>query len=143
MCIRFRKGLPRIEFDPGWKQTRDTAKDAGVEWWLPIAFAFVLGIVATAALMLNIGPRAVSGRLTKTDADHALALMQRKMPNTPFVSARVDHNAPWLVALRAKHSKAPVLYDPAHHALVIGLVVNFDNPEQRIAPGVPAGGGAP
>ena len=65
----------------------------------------------------------------------ALAYLQHKMPNAGFTGVRRDPNVPGLLDVETGKPQ-PVYFDPRNHALIIGLVVNLDNPRAIIAPGV-------
>ncbi len=110
-----------------------------------------LGLFGIAWLILGYGlghacsadtPKAppAPAAVTQQQADAALHWLSAKMPNTVFSAARPDPGAPALVRLTAQDSPAPLYFDPIHHYLTIGLVVNLDNPNQRIATGHLVGG---
>ena len=102
-----------------------------------------LGLFAAACLVLGFGIGRgchstmvkVPVAVTQQQADAALHWLSGKMSNTVFTAARPDADAPALVQMTARDSPAPLYFDPAHHYLTIGLVVNLDNPNQRIAAG--------
>ena len=73
------------------------------------------------------------------------AYLRGKMPRAGFTGVQPDSMAPGLFHVKtASNPNAPVYFDPRNHALIIGLVVNLDNPQALIAPGTqfPAGNGA-
>jgi len=102
-----------------------------------------LGLFAAACLILGFGighacrttAKAAPAAVTQKQADAALHWLSGKMPNTVFTAARPDVDAPALVQMTARDSPASLYFDPVHHYLTIGLVVNLDNPNQRIAAG--------
>lgn len=65
----------------------------------------------------------------------AFAYLQHKMPNSGFTGVKRDPNVPGLLDVETGKPQ-PVYFDPRNHALIIGLVVNLDNPRAIIAPGV-------
>jgi len=109
-----------------------------------------LGLFAAACLVLGFGighgcntaAKTMPAAVTQQQADAALHWLSGKMPNTVFTAARPDVDAPALVQMTARDSPAPLYFDPVHHYLTIGLVVNLDNPNQRIAGGHLAGNSA-
>lgn len=148
MCFT-KAGRQRIR--QRWQRIAETAEREGLSWkssLLTLA-ALIAGIVLIASCIvrnLSFRPPATvtatqsSHDLAAVDARHALQWLKKKMPNTTFRSAEVDPDAPWLVRVRTASGKVPVDYDPAHHTLLIGLVINFDRPFQDIAPGRLVGG---
>ncbi len=105
------------------------------------------GIAATALVSFTVGYGAAvafgprpGDKLSQSDADRALAYVRQRLPNTPFSRAAPYAPAPWLVELRAGPMPEPLYFDPLHHALLVGLVVDLEDPSSPIAPGRLAGG---
>lgn len=107
-----------------------------------------LGLLVAACLVLGFGighgcsaaPPKPATPVTQKQADAALYWLSEAMPNTRFTAAKPDAAAPMLVRVTAAHSPAPLYFDPVHHYLMIGLVVNLDNSKQVIAAGHLDGG---
>ena len=120
--------------------------------------AMVIGVVVGTVWPLRTQPPApahghtatVSPAVTTTaqtaKAPQVFAYLRGKMPRAGFTGVRPDSTVPGLFHVEtASNAKAPVYFDPRNHALIIGLVVNLDNPQALIAPGTrfPAGHIAP
>ena len=98
----------------------------------------VSGVAVTRAMERSrLRARVAPGRrvLLRQQERSALAYLQHKMPNAGFIGVRRDPNVPGLLDVETGKPQ-PVYFDPRNHALIIGLVVNLDNPHVRIAPGV-------
>ena len=78
------------------------------------------------------GPLVVS----KTAQANAWAYLRGKMPRAGFTGLQPDPYVPGLLHVETGKPNDPVFFDPREHALIIGLVVNLNNPTMPIAPGV-------
>ena len=81
--------------------------------------------------------RATAAKAKAVKAAKIFAYLHGKMPLAGFTGVQPDSVAPGLFHVKtASNPNAPVYFDPRNHALIIGLVVNLDNPQALIAPGI-------
>ena len=107
--------------------------------------AMVIGVVVGTVWPLRTqSPTAVSAharpsvtvKAKAAKATRVFAYLRGKMPRAGFTGVQPDSTAPGLFHVEtASNPNAPVYFDPRNHALIIGLVVNLDNPQALIAPG--------
>ena len=74
--------------------------------------------------------------VSKTAQAKAWAYLRGKMPRAGFTGLQPDPYVPGLLHVETGKPNDPVFFDPREHALIIGLVVNLNNPTMPIAPGV-------
>ncbi|HEX7380918.1 MAG TPA: hypothetical protein VF265_02060 [Nevskiaceae bacterium] len=134
MCIRFKGWRPIIEFDHTNAHPKRRAVSLAIVGVGIAVIAFCVGyrVAPTPAPAVAVP---ASTALTQADANKALAWLEAKMPNTHFIAAVPDPVAPYLVRVTVAGQKVPMAFDPAHHVLLMGLVIDFDRPNQTIAGG--------
>lgn len=72
----------------------------------------------------------------KQQIAQAWTYLHGKMPRAGFTGLQPDPYVPGLLHVETRKPNAPVFFNPREHTLIIGLVVNLNNPKMPIAPGI-------
>lgn len=115
--------------------------------------ALVGGVLLTAVPAFILGAAFEGGRegqavhavdtATSAGSSVALGYLRTKMPNTPWNGVAPDPDMPALYDVSAEGvNQNAVYFDPKRKYLVIGVVVNMENPKQMIGNGHYTGPGA-
>lgn len=88
------------------------------------------------ATAVKAAPVRMTGTITKPEQARAWAYLHGKMPRAGFTGLEPDPYIPGLLHVETGKPNDPVFFNPREHALIIGLVVNLDNPAMPIAPGI-------